>query len=426
MKKFVRFDEPIIKSLFDLDFYKLAMGKFIHHYHPNVEVMFEFKNRTKGVNLLDEIRIEELKEQLDHVLGLFVDTTQLHYLRGTNEYGKRMFDGEEYLSFLGLMRLCSYEIVVENGVLIIRARGPWSVVTYWETIILAIVNELRTRNWLRKQTRYQQDRVYAEGMRRLWEKVEFLKNHPEIIFSEFGTRRRFSRLWQDYIVGLLASEISGSQLRGTSNVELAMKYGLLAMGTNAHELPMVYSAIYAEEDDKAGWLVSQRRMLEDWEEMYGVGLSIMLPDTYSTKYFLEHTLTPDIARRWKGSRQDSGDPIVYGEMWIEYYKRHGIDPCEKMIIFSDGLDIDVMYKLATHFAGRIQVSFGWGTNLTNDLGLKPLSLVMKAVAAWINGRKIHLAKLSDNIDKATGEDGAVAKKKRQTGYEVTFHQQPTY
>lgn len=419
-------DEPIIKSLLDLDFYKLTMGQLILEHHPQVLVTFALKNRTQGINLCKEIDLQELREQLDYVIAMKLHTHELNYLKCLSLYGQAWLFSERYLNFLKQLSLCEYELKQTDNDLVIKVKGPWSVVTYWETIILAIVNELRSRQWLGRLSEDKKNTVFSESMKKLDAKVRFLKEHPEISFIEFGTRRRFMSQWQDLVVGCLKAELPESQLLGTSNVFLAQKHELVPGGTNAHELPMVYSAIYAQDDLEKGWLWSQRKMLVDWYAMYGQPLSIMLSDTYSTKYFLEHIVTPDMARDWKGSRQDSGDPIAYGEMWIEYYKRYGINPRDKVIIFSDGLNIQTMHNIATHLAGRIKVLFGWGTNLTNDIGLKPLSLVMKTVSAKIGGLEIPLVKLSDNIEKATGDPEAIKKMKEQIGYEVRFSESCVY
>jgi nicotinate phosphoribosyltransferase len=251
--------------------------------------------------------------------------------------------------------------------------------------------------------------LFAEGKKRLSEKIALLRKNPQIIFSEFGTRRRFSRDWQDYVVAALAEELPPEQFRGTSNTYLAQKYGLLPMGTNAHELQMVIAGLMQGSDKLL--LESQPRMLQAWWRQYGEPLAIFLPDTFGTESFLR-LVSPEMLDTWKGFRQDSGDPIVEGEMWIKAYEANGIDPRGKMMIASDGLDIEAMLKIEQYFHGRLQVSFGWGTNLTNDLGLKTLSMVIKAQTA--NG--VGLVKLSNNPAKATGHPDAIARYMHAFGY----------
>jgi nicotinate phosphoribosyltransferase len=182
---------------------------------------------------------------------------------------------------------------------------------------------------------------------------------------------------------------------------------------------MVMAGIMHDNDDTIR--ASHNRILQEWWEEYGWGLSIALTDTYGSAFFF-HDMTAEQARNWKGLRQDSGDPIAFGEAAIGFYQRHGIDPHDKLLIFSDGLDLGTILKLADHFAGRIRISFGWGTNLTNDLGFGALSLVIKAVEA--NGQRA--VKLSDNLAKATGEPPDIARFKRIFGYTVTTYTECTY
>jgi nicotinate phosphoribosyltransferase len=175
---------------------------------------------------------------------------------------------------------------------------------------------------------------------------------------------------------------------------------------------MVMAGMMADNDDTV--CASHNRVLQEWWEEYGWGLSIALTDTYGSDFFFRD-MTTEQARAWKGLRQDSGDPMAFGETAIAFYERHGIDPRDKLIVFSDGLDLGTIVKLANHFAGRIQVSFGWGTNLTNDVGFEPLSLVIKVTEA--NGHRT--VKLSDNLAKATGDAYDIERFKRIFGHTVT-------
>ncbi|HLQ79156.1 MAG TPA: nicotinate phosphoribosyltransferase, partial [Terriglobia bacterium] len=263
--------------------------------------------------------------------------------------------------------------------------------------------------------------MWDEGNRRLDEKIQTFKRNPGITFSDFGSRRRWSREWQEHVISRLAEEIPG-QFRGTSNSLLSMKCNLMPMGTIAHELPMVYSAIYREDDERAQRLVSSQRVLEDWEAEYGLDLSIFLPDTYGSEYFFSHVVSKQMLETWKGSRHDSGPPKIYGDHRIQMYASAGIDAAGKLIIFSDGLDVPLVDELEQYFRGRIQTTFGIGTNLTNDLGFAPLSMVVKVAAA--NG--LPVAKLSDNIAKASGDPNEIDRMKRLTGYAATFSEPCRY
>jgi nicotinate phosphoribosyltransferase len=408
-------DKPVIHSLLDVDFYKDTMGQAIFHRHAAVPVKLAFQNRHKQVRLAECIDIAELRENLDHVRSLRFTRQELHFLMGTFEYSQPMFK-LDYIEFLQTFRLPEFHLESRDGQLVLEFIGAWASVSRWETLALQIVAEL----YGEYQTR---DLPWPEGERRLAEKIKAFKANPEIAFSDFGTRRRFSRTWQEHVVERLAEQfpapsvfVDNRQFRGTSNTLLAMKYGLTPMGTNAHELPMVYSAIYRKDDEKAGRLVSSVRVLEDWEAEYDLGLSVFLPDTYGSDYFFSNVVPKRMLETWKGSRHDSGPPKEYGDKVIRIYESAGIDPSTKLIVFADGLDAPLIDELERYFRGRIQTTFGIGTNLTNDLGPAPLSIVVKPVAA--NG--LPVAKLSDNMAKASGDPGEIDRVKRLVGYTVGF------
>lgn len=410
--------EPIIQSLLDADFYKFTMGQFVFHRYPNISVVYRFKCRTKGVRLADVIDLGRLREELDHVRTLRVNKSELHYLRGTNEYSERMFK-EDYLVFLGGLKLPMYQLSAENGDILLEFHGPWAEAIYWETIALAILNELYYEATTKHLSRFERECLYAEGRMRLAKKIKNLRRHPRITFIEFGTRRRFSRAWQVEVTRTLAEEMPSEQFRGTSNTKLAMDLGLLPMGTAAHELDMVMSGIFSSTDDELRG--SHNRVLREWWDEYGDGLSIALTDTFGTDFFFRD-MTREQAFAWKGLRQDSGDPIECGERAIQFYASHGVDASKKLFIPSDGLDIDKILAIDAALYGRIGLSYGWGTDLTNDLGLKPLSLVVKAVRANGNG----LVKLSDNLAKATGDPKDVERYKRVFGYAVNAFEECKY
>lgn len=408
---------PIIERLTDADFYKFTMGQLVFERYPDVRVRYAFKNRTAGVRLAEVIDGAELRRELNHVRSLRFTKTELHYLRGTNEYQDRMF-AEPYLEFLAGLELPPYRLETCDGQLVLEFSGRWCEAIYWETIALSIVNELYYRALLERMTNFDRDTVRAEGCLRLQGKIKVLRERPDITFADFGTRRRFSRAWQDYVVGVLAEELP-KQCLGSSNTYLAAKHGLLPMGTSAHEMYMVMSGVMHGSDD--GIRASHNHVLEDWWDRYGHGLSIALTDTYGSDFFFRD-MTREQARNWKGLRQDSGDPFEFGEKAIAFYQERGIDPREKIIIFSDGLDLDTIVRLADHFKGRIKVSFGWGTNLTNDLGLPALSLVVKAVEANGHGT----VKLSDNLAKATGRPEDIARFKGIFGHTETLFSECRY
>ncbi len=408
-------DEYIVNSLLETDFYKFSMGQAIHKFHSDVASTFGLTNRTVSVPLANVIREEDLREQLDHVRTLRMNRTEIGYLRGMNAYGQNIFD-EDYLQFFANLQLSEYDLEKRGDQYHLEFSGDWCRKTYWEIPALMIIAQLYARSQVKELSRFERDCLIADGKMRLREKIRIIRQYPDISICDFGLRRGADSEWHDYVVRTLAEELSEEQFRGTSNVYLAQKYGLTPMGTSAHELTMGYSAIEQDFDS------SQKEVLNMWWSLYGEPLSVALGDTYGSPYFLREVFTPDHARLWRGTRQDSGDPILYGEMMITFYKSLGIDPQEKLIVFSDGLTIQEIVKIAEHFRGRIRFTFGWGTNLTNDLGLKTLSIVIKLIRA--NGKE--LVKLSDNVAKAIGPKEEIERIKRITGYTTAFQQECVY
>jgi nicotinate phosphoribosyltransferase len=251
--------------------------------------------------------------------------------------------------------------------------------------------------------------LYARAMTRVWEKIERLRTLPGLSISDFGTRRRHGFLWQDWCVQAM-SEGLGSSFLGTSNCLIALRREVEAVGTNAHELPMVYTALTDNEADMAQ---APYRVLADWQEDYEGNLRVILPDTYGTTNFLKNA--PDWVASWTGIRVDSKDPIIGGEEAIDWWLSRGQNPTEKLAIFSDGLDVDLIQRVHKHFHGRMRIGYGWGTLLTNDFrglspdgSLDPISIVCKVISA--DGRPT--VKLSDNPTKALGPKAEVERYKR--------------
>jgi nicotinate phosphoribosyltransferase len=415
---------PIVRSRLEPDFYKFTMGQLIWRKYRNVPVTFAFQNRTAKASLGEVIDAGELREQLEHARALMFTNSELHYLRGTNEYQQRMF-GEDFLEFLRELRLPEFHVARKGPELELQFSGRWAEVTYWETIALSIVNETYYRTLLRRLSVFERHAILAEGIRRLRDKIHALRDRTDVLFSDFGTRRRFSGAWQHYVDATLMAELNGGsvagQFLGTSNTYAAMTTGLVPMGTAAHELPMIIAGMLDAGDDDGAWLqAAQRQVIDDWWEQYGWGLSIFLPDTYGTDFFL-NVVTPDDLRRWKGFRWDSGDLFAFAERIIHIYDEAGVDSHEKMLVASDALDLPVILEAQRSLAHRIRMSYGWGTGLTNDLldnvmidgrWFGPMSLVIKPTHA--NGR--GLVKLSDNPAKAVGASDDVARYKRAAKY----------
>jgi len=406
--------DPIIRSLIDTDFYKLLMCQSVFRNRPDVSVTFSLINRTTSVRLAELIDEGELREQLDHARSLSLSRGESTWLRGNTFYGKRQMFRPDFMAFLEGLRLPPYHLEKRDGQYELTFEGPWPEVMLWEIPALAIVMELRSRAVLDRMGRFELQILYARAMTRLWEKIERLRALEGLKIADFGTRRRHGFLWQDWCVQAMLEGLGdaekGGAFTGTSNCLIAMRQDIEAIGTNAHELPMVYAALADSDHDLRA---APYRVLADWHEEHDGNLRVILPDTYGTEGFLTHA--PDWLAGWTGIRIDSGDAAAIAEMAIRWWKSRGEDPREKLVIFSDGLDVAEIERLHARFHGRVKVSFGWGTLLTNDFrglvpgdALAPFSLVCKAVAA--NGRPT--VKLSDNPAKATGPQDEIARYRR--------------
>ena len=406
--------DPIVRSLLDTDFYKLLMLQLIWRLHPEVEATFSLINRTKAVRLADAIDERELREQLDHARSLRFAKKELIWLAGNSFYGQQRMFAPDFLAWLADFRLPDYELRTVDGQFELHFPGPWTHTTLWEIPALAIVNELRSRAALKGRGRFELDILYARAKAKLWDKVERLRALPDLVLSDFGTRRRHGFLWQRWCVEALKEGL-GPRFIGSSNVLLAMDADLEAIGTNAHELPMVLAALAPDDD---GVAAAPYRVLEEWRTQYDGNLLIALPDAFGTAAFLAGA--PAWLADWTGFRPDSMPPIEGGEQILAWWRAQGVDPATKLLIFSDGMDVDTIEATYRHFHGRVRTSFGWGTNLTNDFrgcdpaggdALAPISLVAKVTSA--NGRPA--VKLSDNPAKATGDPAEVARYLRLFG-----------
>lgn len=355
-----------------LDYYKATMGQVEFDKHRDTIVTFELKNR--GANhLADHVTPEQLAARLDELKEGWTPE-EIAYLAGlTNQDGGPRFTSQ-YLDFLVDNPLPPVEVGVDDdGELTVTTTGPWPLVTFWETVIMSELNELFFANKLAAEGS-SLEALYAEGDRRLDDKIARLAARPEIKFSDFGTRRRFSYDWQKHVIQRVTTELPDNFL-GTSNIYLAHELDLRPIGTYAHEMPMVYGAL--EQMAGNDPLDGHHKMLRDWEATHRGDLSTALTDTWTTDYFFTD-FTPEQAAAWGGLRHDSGDPFEFGERVIKFYEQYGIDPTSHTIVYSDGLDIDMIIALADRFGGRIKLVFGWGTTLTNDLGVRANNFVMKA------------------------------------------------
>ena len=404
--------DPIVRSLIDTDFYKLLMCQSVFRNRRDTTVTFSLINRSTRIRLADLVDEGELREQLDHIRTLSLSRGESTWLRGNTFYGKRQMFRPDFMEWFEGLRLPPYHLESRDGQYELTFEGPWPEVMLWEIPALAVLMELRSRAVLERMGRFELQVLYARAMTKLWEKAETLRAIPDLRLADFGTRRRHSFLWQDWCVQAMIEGL-GSKFTGTSNCLIAKNRDLEAIGTNAHELPMVYAALANSDAELAE---APYDVLRDWQEEHDGNLRIILPDTFGTEGFLDRA--PPWLSSWTGIRIDSGDPVAAAELAIAWWQSRGEDPREKLVIFSDALDVDRIAALSAHFRGRVKVSFGWGTLLTNDFtglvegdALAPFSLVCKAVSA--NGRPT--VKLSDNPEKAMGPPAEIARYKRVFG-----------
>jgi len=440
--------DPITRSLLDTDFYKLLMLQFIWKNYLHTETRFSLLNRTPSVRLAEVISLAELRDQLEQTRRLRFHRSELIWLAGNTFYGQRGIFEPAFLDWLAEdFALSDYELGEADGQITLEFHGPWAATTMWEIYALAAVCELRTRAALKGLNEFELDILYARAKTRLWGKIERLRGVPRLRVADFGTRRRHSFLWQEYVVKAMSEEL-GPAFTGTSNTYLAYKHDLEAIGTNAHELPMALASM-AESPEQLR--ASQYRLLEQWQRTYGGALLILLPDTYGTTQFLEGA--PDWVADWTGQRADSKDPFVAGDEYIAWLRERGRDPRGKLLIASDALDVGRILALHAYFEGeprngmrpgdffdasdfldeqkwrperRIRFSAGWGTLLTNDFrecdprggaGFAPISLVCKL--SEVEGRPA--VKLSDNYDKAMGAEEEIERYRRVFGLKGVSH-----
>ena len=406
--------DPIVRSLLDTDFYKLLMLQMIREFYPDQKVTFSVINRTKRVRLGDVIDEGELRAQLDHARTIRFTKKELIWLAGNTFYGKTHMFSPDFLAWLAHFRLPDYELHKADGQYELHFHGPWTHTTMWEIPALAIVNELRSRQAMKGQGRFALDVLFARAKAKLWAKVERLRRLEGLRLSDFGTRRRHGFLWQRWCVEAVKEGL-GPSFTGTSNVLLAMDNDLEAIGTNAHELPMVAAAL-ARDDDELRF--APYRILDQWRQTYAGNLLIALPDAFGTKAFLRDA--PDWVADWTGFRPDSAPPIEAGEEIIAWWKSKGRDPKQKLLVFSDAMDVESIEQIHHRFSDRVRLSFGWGTKLTNDfvgcapdgsVDLDPISLVCKVTS--VDGQPA--VKLSDNPEKATGDPAEIARYLRVFG-----------
>jgi len=384
----------IIDSLLDTDLYKFTMMQVVLHRFPGAQVEYRFKCRTAGIDLTPDI--DRIREEVRALCTLRFGEDELDYLR------RLRFLRSDFVDFLGLFQLNTKYIRIEPaadrpGEIDVLIQGPWLHTILFEIPVLAIVNELYFR-----RTAPAPD--LTEGRRRLRRKIGSIRDDSTLSgvrIADYGTRRRFSRAWQEEVLRTLKSDF-GENLAGTSNVMYARAHGLTPLGTMAHEYLQACQALGPRLRD------SQTFAFETWAGEYRGDLGIALSDVYGMEAFLRD-FDLYFCKLFDGARHDSGDPLQWGERLIAHYEHNRVDPRTKTLVFSDALTFERVIELYRRFHHRARLAFGVGTHLTNDLGYMPLQIVIKMVRC--NGQPV--AKLSDSPEKNMCDDSAYVAYLRQ-------------
>jgi nicotinate phosphoribosyltransferase len=388
----------MITSLLDNDFYQFTMANAINNAGDgSTKVRYEFRNRTFAVPLASRISLPQLREEIEKIRALGFYPEEIEFLRQQGIFT------EKWLDTLPSFKLPEVEVGSDNGHLVMRYEGAWEEAIFWESMLLATVNELYFRRF---------GTFLEEGRLRLNEKIDYLEERGSLKFVEFGTRRRFSAAWQHFVTHELRERVP-NLLLGTSNVLLARDLNLTPVGTMAHQLFMVYTALACwsaknGETSRSGMVFENtdfiesglNRVLSLWLDAYkdNPNMLTVLPDTYTTEAFMPRA-DLKLLSQFTAFRQDSGDPIAMGRKLEVMGNYLGFD--RPKIMFSDSLDVRKMSVIEDRFKD-IQMVSGWGTDLTNDLGYEPLSIVIKPSAVKVYDEWEPCAKLSDDPVKITG------------------------
>jgi len=350
---------------------------------PGSIVKYEFINRGKhqfpdgfdaalreAVNKMAELKLTKDEKKFMAKTCPYIDLPYLDFLEGYH------YDPSEV------------KIHQEGSELSVIVEGLWYRTILWEVPLLALISELHYE--MNHMERNSNETVTGKT----FEKAETLAKLG-VNFAEFGTRRRHSYKVQNLVMETLTQK-KDSTFIGSSNVHFAMKYGVKPIGTHAHEWFMFHAAEY-------GFKMANELALEHWVDVYRGDLGVALSDTYTTDVFFQQ-FDKKFAKLFDGVRHDSGDPLEFADKTIAHYQKHGINPLFKYIIFSDGLNLEKVEEITNYCKGKIGVSFGIGTNLTNDVGLKPMNIVMKLIGVQApNHEWIPTVKLSDEHGKYTGD-----------------------
>ncbi len=372
-----------LKSILDNDFYKITMQNAVVKLFPSSIVRYQFINR--GQHIFPEGFGDALRELVNAMAELKLSKEEKKFLQKTCPYLDL-----PYLDFLEGYRYDPSEVhISQNGNdLEVSVEGLWYRTILWEVPLLSLISELH----------YEMNHLERDSneiiIQKTLDKAEQL-NKLGVVYAEFGTRRRHSYRVHDIVVNAL-NKIENTFFIGSSNIHFAMKYNIKPIGTHAHEWFMFHGAEY-------GFKMANPIALEHWVDVYRGDLGVALSDTYTTDVFF-HQFDKKFSKLFDGVRHDSGDPLEFADKTIKHYEENGINPLYKYIIFSDGLNLEKVEEITKYCTGKIGIAFGIGTNLTNDVGLKPMNIVMKLISIQtLNKEWVDTVKLSDEKNKYTGD-----------------------
>ncbi|PID33503.1 hypothetical protein CR969_00385 [Candidatus Saccharibacteria bacterium] len=385
------------------DQYKFPMGQLIYEQEPDAEVTFRMYNRNKDTRIASLVSAEELQDYYDDLRQLSFTPEEISILEKQTDKNYT----KDFLGYLAVFRLPEISVSIDpnNNDLTAQTTASWNKSSLWEIPMLSALPELYYPRYIESQGSTV-DEVWNEGDRRLDDMINLIQQHPDLRFAEFGTRRRFSSKWQDHAVERFVTECP-DQLLGTSNPWLADKYSIPAVGTNAHELGMVYAALKEQRGENP--LDGQNAVIADWLDRFPA-MPVVLTDTFTTDATLRG-MNQEQVEQVKSYRIDSGNEYDIGEKIIDFLKMHKIDPTTRSLFFSNSLTIQKAAQLHEHFHGRIGVAFGIGGGAVNNLGfnensnLPSMNIVSKAIA--VNGE--GTVKLSDDPGKCMGKAVDIAR-----------------
>lgn len=390
--------EQLITSLLWTDLYKITMGQAVFRNYHDILARYDFINR--GHTQFPKDFAERLRNQVNGMADIKLKNDEFYYLKKKCTYLNPLF-----LDWFRNFRFNPAEVKIdqEGGDLNIKIEGPWHRTIYWEVPLMTTISQLYFQ-----ETGQIPDGEYKS---RVLEKGKLMKEVGAKLV-DFGTRRAFSTKVHEEVLSCLIQSAGmlekGGVMVGTSNVSLAKKFDIRPVGTYAHEWVMGHAALM-------GSRMANTKAMEVWLKEFNGKLAVALSDTYTTKVFLE-SFNLSFARSYDGVRQDSGDPVEFAKLMIDHYKKLGIDPMEKAIVFSDGLDIPSALEIHQFCKGKIRDLYGIGTNLTNDVGVVPLNMVIKLFGiGYQDGFWTPVAKLSDVWSKASGDPLAIRQTKLDLG-----------